>query len=34
VPTLLLAIVERGARIVHAEPEIGPAADVALEAAA
>ena len=33
-PTLLLAMVERSARVVGAEPAAGPAAEVALEAAA
>jgi EmrB/QacA subfamily drug resistance transporter len=33
-PTLLLAMVERSARVVGAEPAVGPAAEVALEAAA
>jgi uncharacterized membrane protein len=34
VPTALLAIVERTAKVVGAEPAVGPAAEVALEAAA
>ena len=34
VPTLLLAMVERTARMVGEEPAVGPAAELALEAAA